>query len=78
MVIYILRDTTPEGGYFCAEALEPEPGTQRPQVVECRSVEVAAEWWASVLRGELPVDEDGSNDSTWAALWPEATPVWSR
>jgi hypothetical protein len=76
--IYILRDTDPQGGYFAAQSFLPSSDEERRSVVEVRSTEVSEEFWDGVLTGNLPIDEDRSNDSTWESLWDEAEPVWSK
>lgn len=79
MILYILRDIDPIGGFFAAQGFKPDPLQERATVVEVRAVEDFPEdLWAAVLAGELPVDVDGSNDSTWLQWWDQATPVWSR
>jgi hypothetical protein len=77
--VYLIRDEDPEGGYYAMSPAKPDlRHYHRRSVVEVRYVEVPA-WmpeWA--MTGRLPVDPDGSNDSTWAPWWAEATPVWTR
>jgi hypothetical protein len=78
MLIHLLKDEDPLGGYFCAEQDKPDMTIQRPSVVEVRSVEVPDDVWELVLEGGLPVDPDYSNDSTWAQWWPLGTTVWTK
>ena len=79
MILYLLRDTDPNGGYFAAQEFKPDPSQERRTIVEVRAVEDFPEdIWELVLSGGLPVDLDHSNDSTWLEWWDEATPVWRR
>lgn len=81
MVIYLLKDNNPEGGYYCAEGERPDMSIQRSTVVEVRQVEVPDEVWNLVLEGGLPVDDLGTNpnnDSTWIEWWPSGTTIWTR
>lgn len=79
MIIYLLRDIDPIGGYFAAQEQKPEMHEERDTTVECRVVtDFPEDVWAFALSGGLPVDDDYSNDSTWIEWWPEATRVWAR
>lgn len=79
MVIYIVRDSDPTGGYFHAEPSKPNLVHDRPTLVEVREVDDFPEdVWQYVLVGGLPVDADGSNDSTWSEWWPKGKVVWVR
>jgi hypothetical protein len=79
VVIYISRDSDPVGGYFHAEDRKPDMTIARRTITEVREVEgFPDDVWPFVLVGGLPVDSDGSNDSTWAAWWPEGRTVWIR
>jgi hypothetical protein len=79
MVVYISRDTDPTGGYFHAEDRKPDMSIERDTIVEVREVEgFPDDVWQFVLIGALPVDADGSNDSTWAGWWADGTTVWAR
>ena len=79
MIVYLLRDTDPLGGFFAAQQTKPDILEERSTVVECRAVEnFPEEVWQFVLEGSLPVDVDGSNDSTWLEWWAESEPVWAR
>jgi hypothetical protein len=79
VIIYLLRDTDPLGGFFCAQQIKPDILAERETVVECRAVtNFPEDVWQFVLSGALPVDVDGSNDSTWLPWWSESEPVWER
>lgn len=79
MILYILRDLDPRGGYFSAQPFKPNPVEERDNVVEVRAVrDFPEEVWEFALAGGLPVDIDHSNDSTWVEWWDQAEPVWSR
>ena len=79
MVLYLLMDTDPNGGYFCAQPWKPDLSEERASISEVRVVEDFPEdVWEFALAGGLPVDGDHSNDSTWIEWWRDATPVWER
>jgi hypothetical protein len=82
VIAYIARDDNPEGGYFSMFGTKPDMrDIKRKSIVEVRQVELEDEFVKDVLEGNLPVDPDGHNDSTWFPLFkaagPEAT-VWER
>ena len=78
MILYILRESDPAGGYFSAQDFKPD-SSHHPTLNEVRVVENFPEdIWDMVLQGGLPVDPDHSNDSTWVEWWPEAQTVWVR
>lgn len=76
--IYLLQDDDPEGGYYCAQTWKPDMRHERPSISEVREVVMPAELWDFLLGGGMPLDEDGSNDSTWRGFWREGETVWSR
>lgn len=78
MIIYIMRDTEPAGGFYAAQSEMPLEETERRAVVEVRKTEVAEEFWQGVLAGRLPINFQGNNDETWLKLWEDAEPVWKR
>ena len=79
MQLYLLHDLDPSGGFFAAQEFKPDPHAERPSVDEVRLVEdFPDDVWEFTLAGGLPVDPDGSNDSTWLPWWDDALPVWSR
>ena len=79
MILYLLRDLDPIGGYFAAQEFKPDPIEERPSIIEVRAVEdFPQDVWELALAGGLPVDLDHSNDSTWIEWWHDATPVWER
>lgn len=79
MILYILRDLDPLGGYFAAQGFKPDPIEERATVVEVRAVlEFPEELWETAMSGGLPIDVDRSNDSTWLQWWDDAVPVWAR
>ena len=78
MRIYLIHDTDPDGGYFCAQEFKPDVSRERPSVDEVRLTDIPEELWREMLDGLLPVDEDHSNDSTWVEYWEDADHVWSR
>jgi hypothetical protein len=79
MVIYILKDADPAGGYFAAQDRKPFLWEERSTVVEVREVsDFPEDLWQTVLEGGLPVDEDYSNDSTWAEWWSQGRMIWVR
>lgn len=79
MILYLLRDKDPRGGYFAAQAVKPDFFDERETVVEVRAVpDFPDEVWEFALAGGLPVDVDHSNDSTWVEWWAHAVPVWTR
>ena len=79
MRLYLEHDSDPHGGYFCASEFKPDPATMRRTIDEVRVVENFPDpLWKRALAGELPVDLDGSNDSTWAGWWADADPVPHR
>ena len=79
MILYLLRDTDPAGGYLCAQEFKPDMTQERKTVVEVRAVpDFPEDIWAMVLEGGLPVDPDYSNDSTWLGWWDDAERVFLR
>ena len=79
MILYLLRDTDPIGGFFAAQELKPDPITERYTVEEVRAVrDFPEDVWEFALSGGLPVDIDRSNDSTWLEWWHDAEIVWTR
>lgn len=78
MIIYLLLDEDPDGGYYAAQDRKPDMRIERRSIVEVREVDVLDSLWEMTLRGELPVDADHSNDSTWVDYWPQGKTVWSR
>lgn len=79
MLLYILHDTDPYGGYFSAQPFKPDPATERRSVDEVRAVaDFPEDVWDFAMAGGLPVDVDRSNDSTWAPWWADAEIVWTR
>lgn len=78
VLVYILKDDEPAGGYFAAQTMKPDMTSERRSVAEVRAVEMPQDVWEFALEGGLPVDVDYSNDSTWIEWWPEAEPVWTR
>lgn len=79
MILYLARDADPNGGYFEAHSTKPTEDVMRRTLQEVRVVDDFPEdVWEFALAGGLPVDSDGSNDSTWAAWWPDATVVWTK
>ena len=79
MVLYLLRDREPLGGYYAASSFKPDLEEERYTVTEVRAVrEFPVDVWEFAMAGGLPVDIDGSNDSTWIEWWPDAEPVWKR
>ena len=79
MKVYVLQDDDPYGGYLCAQQDKPDMRYERSSVREVREIEFPDDVWNDiVIQGGLPVDEDGSNDSTWREWWPTGETVWSR
>lgn len=79
MVVYLLHDDDPNGGYFSAMSIKPDPTLERGHTVEIRAVrEFPVDVWEFAMSGGLPVDVDHSNDSTWIEWWDDAEPVWKR
>ena len=79
MVLYLLRDSDANGGYYEAHPTKPDGPLLRRTVQEVRMVDdFPDDVWEFALQGGLPVDEDMSNDSTWAAWWPDGVTVWSK
>ena len=76
MRIYILNDKDPMGGFYSAQREVPNMDYERWSIQEVRAVEVTEKFWSSLLEGKLPVDDDGSNDSTWIKLWPTGVTIW--
>ena len=79
MILYLLRDLDPQGGYLAAQPDKPDPFTERQSVVEVRVVrDFPDDIWEFALAGGLPVDVDHSNDSTWMEWWDDAERVWLK
>jgi hypothetical protein len=81
MKLWILLDDEPYGGYFAAQDWAPNMAHERSTIREVRLVEDFPDdvWnWFMNEGGTLPLDDDGSNDSTWRAWWADGVPVWSR
>ena len=79
MILYLLHNRDPNGGYFAAQEFKPDPLEERESLIEVRAVaDFPEDVWEFALAGGLPVDVDHSNDSTWIEWWAEAEPVWSR
>lgn len=80
MKLWILMDDEPYGGYFCGQSWKPNMQEERATIREVRVVEdFPDDIWDFILnQGGAPLDEDGSNDSTWLPWWKEAETVWSR
>lgn len=77
LILFLSLDDRPEGGIFSAS--QEMPPLDDPHLVEVRVVpNFPADVWAFALAGGLPVDEDHSNDSTWAPWWPDGVPIWTR
>lgn len=79
MVIFILKDLDPAGGYYAAQEERPEKADERQTIVEVRRVkDFPEDVWEMALTGALPVDDDLSNDSTWLGWWPKGRAIWKR
>lgn len=78
MRVYLLHDTDPQGGYFAAQQIKPDPVGERRTIDEVRVTDIPDSLWKDMLAGILPVDEDHSNDSTWIEWWDDAEVVWLR
>lgn len=79
MIIYLEHDTEPLGGFLSAQDHRPDIARLRSTVDEIREVhDFPADVWRFVLEGGLPVDSDGSNDSTWIEWWYDGETIWSR
>lgn len=77
--IWILLDENPSGGYYAAQDWQPDLSLERNTIREVRVVSIPRETWDFMLnQGGLPLDPDGSNDTTWLEWWPQARTVWSR
>lgn len=82
MIMYIARDDNPDGGYYSLFDRKPDMrNIARKSIAEVRQVEMSEEVISATVRGKLPIDPDGHNDSTWFKYWREAGPdavVWER
>ena len=79
MILYILKDDDPQGGYFAAQEFKPDMRVERKSICEVRMVpDFPEDVWKFALQGKLPVDPDISNDSTWIRWWPDGETIWVR
>lgn len=83
MLIYILMDDDPSGGYFAGQDWLPDMSLERNTIREVRKVDMPQETWDFIIHdGGAPVDimPDGttSNDTTWLPWWLEGEVIWSR
>lgn len=78
MKVYIIKDKDSSGGHFGVSVdrpiLEHFP---RKAIIEIRYCDVPDEIIDKMPYGLLPIDEDGSNDSTWAKYWDGGQVVWT-
>lgn len=76
---YLIRDDDPDGGYFSLSTTKPDlRHFPRRSIAEIRLVEIPDYLPDWCERAMLPVDPDGSTDSTWSPYWAEGTTVWLR
>jgi hypothetical protein len=77
--IWILMDDDPSGGYYAGQDWQPDLSLERNTIREVRVVSMPKATWNFLLNeGGMPLDQDGSNDSTWLEWWPQGRTVWSR
>lgn len=81
IVLYMVRDNDPHGGYFSAQEWKPDTRILRPSDEEMRVVvSFPLDVWQSIVRGddEIERDPDGSMDSFWVPWWAQGTTIWTR
>lgn len=82
MMIYILMDDDPNGGYFAGQDWLPNMEWERASIREVRAVDMPEETWEFIINGGAPLDtmrdQTTSHDSTWLPWWLDGRVVWSR
>lgn len=81
MIIYLVRDTDPDGGYLSAQADRPVlAGREAMFVDEIRVVdEFPEDVWELAIQGGLPVDPGGiGHDLAWMPWWEEGQVIWKK
>lgn len=81
MIVYLVRDMDPSGGYLSAQTERPPLiGREAVYVDEIRVVEDFPEdVWDLVVAGGLPVDPGGAgHDLVWMPWWEDAETVWKK
>jgi hypothetical protein len=78
VIIYIVRDDDPDGGYFSFGPEKPTLHHYPASVMEVRAVEDNSDLWGRWSVGKLPTGLDGTFDYILAPLWVKGETVWKR